>query len=156
MQTRWFTLPIKQRIELLDFQSFYDVRWLIKTRKNFRTAPNIYYACRLINYACASLSYETTANTLRYCIYALIIITYCANKRGFRCARFFFSFSPFPCYVLPSSSFPSTPLFGTPAFSRPFFFLFLFLFPRQASNLYPSITPGLQVQHLYHYTTRFS
>ena len=31
MQTRWFTLPIKQRIELLDFHSFYDVRWLIKT-----------------------------------------------------------------------------------------------------------------------------
>ena len=122
--------------------------------KNFRTAPYTYYACRLINYACTSLSCETMANTLRYWIYTLIIITYCANKRGFRWARFFFLF--FSLSLLHSSFF-FLPLYATflyPAFPR---LLFLFPFsPRQASNLYPSITPGLQVQHLYHYATRFS
>ena len=55
--------------------------------KNFRMTPYINYAFCVINYASALLSPE-------YCIYTLVMKTYCVNKRGFQFQSFFIFFRP--------------------------------------------------------------
>ena len=49
--------------------------------------PYINYAFCVINYASALLSPE-------YCIYTLVMKTYCVNKRGFQFQSFFIFFRP--------------------------------------------------------------
>ena len=52
------------------------------------------YAFDLINYVTLLLSWKTIANSPKYCIYTLVMNTYCINKRGI--------FLPLSLFFLPS------------------------------------------------------
>ena len=71
------------------------LKCLCAIRKFFQVilTPYVNYAFCVINYACASLSCKTMANSPEYCIYTLVMNTYCINKRGFHFLPFFISFS---------------------------------------------------------------
>ena len=115
------------------------------SRKNFRTAP-------YINYACILLSSKTMTYSQVYWIYTFLIATYFINKNGFRCVRLFsLSALRFPSFF--SVSFHSLSPFFLPRSFSPFF-LYLSLSKPRTPSLH--LTFGLPVHLLYHYTTVIS
>ena len=94
-------------------------RYYLFSGKNFRITPYINYAFCVINYASPLLSFKTMANSPEYCIYTLVINTYCVNKRGFQFLSFFSSFST-PLFLFFPSHSPTT-LSSPPGFLFPFF-----------------------------------
>jgi len=81
-----------------------------------------------------SIVFEDNSNSPGYCIYTLIIATYCMNKRGFDCAL------PRAPSLRRFSSFPSSILLSFSSYypgSLHIFFSFFFLVPRQVSNHLP-------------------
>ena len=97
--------------------------------------PHINYAFCVINYASALLSPE-------YCIYTLVMKTYCVNKRGFQFLSLLYPFLPLSLFFPPLIHLPLSPV--SPGFlfcGFVFFATYTCVLSCFVGFLFPSIWP---------------